>query len=127
MLGGLFGRPRVFGGRTEAGMPGAIPTGFKVDGTVTRSEFRDFVDSRQSQDLTFAQWQRLQFNVAQTFKKLDVNRDGVLERAEAQRLNADDLNRDLDPRTAAASSNVTSSSLQSSLSMEWSWNRTRQP
>ena len=45
---------------------------------VTRSEFRDFVDSRQSQDLTFVQWQRLQFNVAQTFKKLDVNHDGVL-------------------------------------------------
>lgn len=103
------------------------PTGTRSDGTVTRSEFRDFVDSRQSQDLSFAQWQRLEFNVAQTFKKLDVNRDGVLDRAEAQRLNADDLNRDLDPRAAATSSNVTSSSLQSSLSMEWSWNRTRQP
>jgi hypothetical protein len=104
-----------------------IPRGIQADGMVTRSEFRDFVDSRQSQDLTFAQWQRLQFNVAQTFKKLDVNHDGVLDRAEAQRLNADDLNRDLDPRTAAASSDVTSRSLQPSLSMEWSWNRTRRP
>lgn len=127
---GFFGS--LFGSRTEAQMnrgqaAQVTPTGTRSDGTVTRSEFRDFVDSRQSQDLSFAQWQRLEFNVAQTFKKLDVNRDGVLDRAEAQRLNADDLNRDLDPRAAATSSNVTSSSLQSSLSMEWSWNRTRQP
>jgi hypothetical protein len=91
---------------------------------VTRSEFRDFVDSRQSQDLTFAQWQRLQFNVAQTFKKLDVNRDGVLDRAEAQRLNADDLNRDMDPPAPAASPIVPPSPPSFSLSMEWSWNRT---
>jgi hypothetical protein len=118
-----------FGSRTEAQMnrgqaAQVTPTGIQSDGTVTRSEFRDFVDSRQSQDLTFAQWQRLQFNVAQTFKKLDVNHDGVLDRAEAQRLNADDLNRDMDPPAPAASPIVPPSHPSFSLSMKWSWNRT---
>jgi hypothetical protein len=88
------------GYRTEAEMScgqetRVMPTGSHVDGTVTRAEFFDFVESRRSNDFTFEQWQRLEYNAAQTFKKLDVNRDGVLDRSEAGRLNAGDLNRDL--------------------------------